>query len=797
MRYIPLILASALFALTVNAQNSEVAYGRCNRTLGLNNVRNLPDSQLKLIGDRISANGLPDKATAKQLLQTNCARANSMRHQSGDQSRISTANYNASDTIFWETWSGWDQMTMPWIPTTPNKWSTKSGIADLTPYIADNSCPTWTVYEGDGYYVPYATDGAQMLLCMFGAEVLGADGSTILTPAPQQDEWIVSPTINAIEGSNYLSFDICFSPWNTHYFIEDNDTLFDTSRIAYDVEVMITTNTRSASYDASNYDVVFRLSEEVDRLIAATDMNDDAAVGQLLYMMWKHIRIPLADYDGNNIRIALRYTGTKGGSVLVDAIRVSDLLPVAMYDIPQGAFYWGFSNEMYSMTNDQVPYKFAFIPAYTPSIWRNLSNQDAQDYIWTYTDGEGNAQSTDIDLTMPAQTPSNLVEMPKLLANAGRRADEAALGYFRAGGATQINYDNGMTVTYNVGNYDLMHSWWTAEIGNAGSGMYAFGSNSGSFWAQASNYRFNNVDGVGNFFEKPLSPYVFNEVSLPLGDYLNLGATLACTIYKVIDGFISDEVIAQSVFNPNDTNPRGAATLVPNTAGMYCLQFFFDTPLVIDDAIFIVIDGFDNSNMISIAPIAQALNHDNGLGYAFVKLGTQNGGYQYVEVAGALASVDGGSNMEVSMCIGLNAIYPYLVCQDGEAFCANNNGDSKEFAIDTYWSPEEWTITCDNVWFTAEPIMDATSQKASLRITVDELPDDVEGRNGTVTINALGCEETILVLQGSDADGIIIVPENSTEDVLFTLSGQPIDAENAHGGVFIAKKNGKFIKIVR
>lgn len=797
------LTASAQTAtISKNVQKPTVSTNKVNRTLGLNNFRNLPDAQLKQIGDRVSANGHPTRSTAAKLFSKSKSSRMAKASSTIVDSHLVSANYQASDTVFWEGFEFMDSEDRPYIPTNLNKWSTKSNIENLTPYIASGLCPTWTTYQGDGYYVPYAKEGDLMLVCMFGGEAYSSDGTTVIAPAPQQDEWLVSPTINGVSKDNYLSFDICYAPWDTHYFIEGTDSVFDRSRVAYDVDVLISTSTRTTSYNADDYTRVYRLSEMVDKEIAHVDMNDNEAVDNLLYMNWHRIQIPLAEYDGKNIRVAFRYTGTKGGSVLIDAVRVSDLLPVANYDIPRGSLYWGFSNEMYAMTNDQNLAKVALVPAYVPTVWNNLSNEDSKDFIWTYS-VDGNSQQTkDTDLTMPGMKPSPMIEMPKLQSSSGLRSDEVTAGTFKVGGNTQMSYDNGQVVNYNVGNYDLTKSWWTAEIGQPGSAQYAFGTGSGSFWASNSNYRYNNVDGVANYFEKPQSPYVFNEVTLPLGDCLNLGAPLACTIYKVdADGIVTDEVLAQSIYNPADAKTKGSCTPIPGTAGMYCLKFVFDDAIVVNDAIFVSIDGFNNPNLIAIAPVAQALNHDNGIGYAFVKLNTQNNGYQFVEVAGALSSVDGGSNMNVSMCISMNAVFPYLNAEEGDIFAANSNGETKSFTIDSYWNPQkDWTISTSDSWIKAESVIDEVAQTVSLKITADALPSDKDGRFGTVKISALGCEQLITVLQGSEVTGIegVANAKNFNDiDGTYTLAGQRINSSDAKNGIFLVKKNGKFVKVIK
>ncbi len=784
------LLGALLCAVTLgtNAQPNQEAglvrasafsADRYQRPLGLNQFRNLPDQLLQQVGRKVSAQGVPTKAAAKAMMEK--AMPGMGRMPKVSPRRV--GSYVASDTIFWESFEGWDQETMPWIPTDVNKWSTQSNIADLTPYLTSGSCPTWTTYQGDGYYVPYALHGDQMLVCMFGGEAYAADGVTVIAPAPEQDEWIVSPTINGVEGSHYLSFDICYSPWQTHYFVEGEKEVFDPKRESYDVEVLITTNTRSVSYNAENYTKVFDLTEEVDRLLAATDMTDDEAVGQLLYMRWDHVQIPLEEYAGKNIRVALRYKGSKGGSVLVDGIRVSDLLPVARYELPEGSFYWGFSETAKLFQS----LKMGLIPAYVPTVWENYSNADSRSFAWSFLDADGNeGNSTDYNLTLPAQPSSNLVDMPKLTAIAGKRSDVFGDGYYKAGGNAAYAAE-GVTENFYVGNFDPTKQYWTGEISAPGTQKaYAFGSGSGSFYGALSNYTFNAVDGIGNFYEAPAAPYVFNTVMLPLGEFFNLGATLACTIYKVEGGNqITDEVIAQ-------------ATVTDGTqiAGGWFLQFNFTEPIVVDDAIFVLIDGFSNANLLEIAPLSQALNHDSDKSYAFVKLNAAEGGFGIIDVANLLAGLEGSSNMCVSHCIGMNAVFPYVHAMEGDVFTVADQGETKTYTIDSYWAPTDLTVESAD-WAKAEMIVDEAAQTISLKIVAEALPAGVSGRSAEVKIKGLGCEQVITVLQGTEVTGIHgLQADGASLNGTFNLSGQRVNDAGAHG-LFLMKKNGKYVKVVK
>lgn len=797
------IAASAQTTVNSGMVSNSLKANRYNRPLGLNSVRNLPDEQLQKIGERVSANGFPAKAKAVRMIKEAESKIAGKRlaKANGVSTPMAFANYQESDTLFWETFAAWDsEHSMPYVPTAPNRWATKSNIADITPYLSSGSCPTWTMYQGDGYYVPYATDGDYMLVCMFGEEAYGSDGTTVIAPAPMQDEWIVSPAINAIQGTNYLSFDICYSPYNTHSFVENGEDVFDMNRVAYDVEVLVGSNMRSASYNADDYESVYKLSSEADKQIIAAG-NDDEKLAQLLYMNWRHIQIPLSKFEGNNIRVAFRYTGTKGGAVMVDAIRVSDLLPTALFERPEGSLYLGYSPDA-ALLN--VP--FALMPAYRESVWTNYSNDDSKDFLWRYSVNGESGTSKERDLVMPAVNPSNFESWPTLQASAGVRVDEyngGSITGIKAGGDASIYLDQTIgVVDFSVGNFNPVKLTWSAAVGQ---GQSAFGTGGESFWAQMSNYYYNKVNGIANVFEAPTSPYVFTQVIQAFEDFLSMGAKVACTVYRATDlggGAlrVEDEVIAQTTSITEKQITGGGTTVI----------FNFDKPVVIDCPIAISIDGFDDANLWTALPLAQALNHDSQKGYGFVILRNKNGNVEWVEIAGAMsANEDPSKNMEVSFCMGMNAIFPYIHSNDGDVFVVENAGGKKSFDIETYWNPNgagagavdpKWTVTCSDNWFTAETVVDDNTKTVSLNVTANALPADVKGRHGSVTISALGCEEVITVLQGEDVtavDGMTIAGNVNGMDGVYTISGQRINSANAKNGIFLQKKNGKFEKVLK
>lgn len=807
-------IAAAIVAITASAQNVATQTNLNKATykgkIGLTHVRNASDAQLSAVGKHISSIAMPTKAQTAQMLKKAVANTPAKAKQdkaATTRSYMAAANYASSDTLFHESWEGWDGQTFAWVPSS---W-TRFENFDKSVYIseADGMCPTWMVFETDGYYMPYATDGRRVLMCMFGTEVLGADSTTVIAPAPEQNEWIVSPTVSAIQATNFITFDLAYSPLYSHLFVENNEPIIDMNRLAYDVEVLVTTSTRSASNNEANYTKVFKLSDVVDEMMSGADLKDSTTLALLMNMRWQHFKLPLKDFAGKNIRVAFRYKGSKAGTVLLDAVRISDMLPVAMFDRPEGSFYMGFSDE--ARLNYQ---KNVLMPAYTETQWTNYSNLDADTFLWSWKEGEETSTANDYDLILPARKPGGM-EWPTLQASADTRSDvfsggadvivnsmtiHSDHGTAKIGGNALLSYNDGTSFNFALGNFDPTKLYWLGEISNTGN-AYAFGTGSGAFWAGMTNYKYNAVNGIANVYDTPAAPYVFNNVTLPLGNFFNMGAPIVCTVYKAKDlGFgaleVTDEVLGQA-----------SVTEGAPISGGYILNFDFPNVMVIDHPIAISITGFDNPNLLDLAPLSQAKNHDSNRGYSFVLLKNQtSGGIWWCEIASALASVEGTGNMEISHCIGMNAVFPYMKSLDGDVVEALTTGETKTLDIDSYWYPEKkdaqdlmngWTVECSDSWISTEVIIDEEAHKSLLKVTAEALPSGVEGRTATVTIKATGCQEVITIKQG-ETSGIqgVTIDGFTTATGTYNIAGQRVNSNNAKNGIFIQNRGGKLVKTV-
>lgn len=819
-------LLTAIISLSASAQIHSVQVNLNQNAykgkLGISNLQNPSDNQLKELGKRVSSIPMPTKAATMSMMKKAMAQRPSMAKalKGGNiANSFSTANYTPADTVYSEGWESWDAKTFSWVPAA---WKRFVNFNEET-YIseADGRCPTWMAFETDGYYLPYATEGRYVMMCMFGEEVMGQDGKTVLAPAPEQDEWIVSPVVNNVQKTNYLIFDLAYSPIYTHAFTELVDTtyktVFDLNRVAYDVEVLITTSTRTSTNNEENYTKVFKLSDAVDELLNSIDIEDEKNAALLNNMRWNHFKISLADYADKNIRVAFRYKGSKGGVVMLDAVRVSDMLPVAKFDRPEGSFYMGFSDDARLNYSKNV-----LMPAYVPTQWTNYSNNDSEAFVWTYKINDSSAQSTDVNLTMPGVSPT-LVEWPTLQANAGVRADQynggsdinvngqvvhSASGIAKVGGDANFTYEGGLSINFGLGNFDPTKLYWSGEVSQSGTDhIYAFGTGSGPFWSDLTDHKYNAVTGIANVYDQPASPYVFNKVMMPLSDFFNMGANIVCTIYKAQELengglLVTDEVLGQT------TATDAPAIMRDGKVGGYIMNFEFPNLMVVDTPICIEVSGFDNQNLLDLAPVTQALNHDSNKGYSFVLLKNQEtGNTWWCEIAGALSALEGPGNMEVSHCFGMNAVFPYLHSNKGDVIDVLTVGEQISVDIDSYWYPKKssatdqmngWEISCDANWLTVEPTINDKEQKAGIDVKAEALPEGIEGRVATVTIKALACEETITFVQGTVA-GIATptIDGFATAKGTYNISGQRVNRNTNSRGLYIENRGGKFVKVLR
>ncbi len=722
-----------------------------NYRVGLSHKLKFTDDDIQAMGEKCTPYGLPTiKQTVEAVNSYNTTVFSKSRTAKSVAEAATRGAYVAADTVMWESFESWDGSAFNYIP---EGW-TEFAASDSYVKADYGYNPTWSVYQTDGYNAPYATDGQYVGMISYGYDLYDED-SVLVQAAPEQDEWLVSSAVSAIASTHYLSFNLGYSPISMHYFMNGADFDVDFTRKSFDLEILVTTSTRRPSNDVADYVSVFKLSDVIANEIKEVG-TDSVSISKLMSFTWHSFNLPLKQFAGEDIRVAFRYTGKNGGTVLLDAVRVSDLLPMAKYAVPEGAFFYGFSQEHYVVGQQQA--SAVLLPADRQSVWMNTSNSDSRTYEWAYfQDGDADSVPSGVfkekNLVLPAHNACEMMYMPILTATGENRSNEfTKTGVFKYGGNTAMTYGD-IAVVHGAGNYDLTKGHWTAPLDGSNS-RFLFGTGSESFWTQHNSNLTGKVTGVANWYEQPASPYIISRIWLPLAQFNSVTTNIKfnCTIYKCRindEGILetTDEVIA-------NTSTTSKSVKENQVNGSYNMVFDFENPVVIDQPVLIYIDGFQNTNLLTIAPLAQALGHDSGVNYALISLETKNKSYWMAPLENIITNADGVGNAATSFCISSNAVYPYLYSKEGYAFAAENAGGEKTFECDTYFAPDTWTVEGMPAWAKFDKIVDEATSSVKVKFTVEALPADVTGRSANVKVVSECNEMTFTLLQGDKAVAI-------------------------------------------
>ena len=178
------------------------------------------------------------------------------------------------------------------------------------------------------------------------------------------------------------------------------------------------------------------------------------------------------------------------------------------------------------------------------------------------------------------------------------------------------------------------------------SGMMPYGSNYNGFWfGKNGGYNGVHVDGIAQAFEKPEHSYLLKEVLLYVyGLNVTADVDLQCKIYRI--NVIPNYQDTASVILPEEPGELiavGSAHLTPNATDDYDSLVPFtlytpddgdyswqvERPITIDDAIMVVIDGYNAPEMSAISSFSAMIgteHHiDDGYGErAYIKVGKDN-----------------------------------------------------------------------------------------------------------------------------------------------------------------------------
>ncbi|MDR1681792.1 MAG: T9SS type A sorting domain-containing protein [Candidatus Symbiothrix sp.] len=709
-----------------------------------------------------------------------------------------------NDTTLYEGFEDWDGTTPYWIPS---GW-TKEDLSELGEDFSWK--PAGGVSMGKKAVI-YPYRGSTLLF--IEPAYIGTDQIYFFEPS---EEWLETPAFTPKQYDK-LYFKLNY---NAGYMLinypllessKGEEAVFD--QINQEIEVHISTN------GGMSWTKVWTVLDDA-KTYSSDQLFDVAAYGA----SWSSFSIDLANYVGQNIMVGFRCNNIQEGGIFacLDEIRVSPPHPEAFYRRPQGYFYWTLSPEYYTVSA-------LFGPAYTPATWRNYSNRESEDFNWTFTDPETTTGYDQIDLqdiqptlTYPMKRMKDLPILEASATGAIPSTYQWAGNYLQTGGSTIVQIEGlDEPTTLGAGNYDINLGMDIGRFSNQYPDGTLFGSGNEPFW----NEEKIKLNGIANYFEKPLSKYIFDQ--LWINSYKFSGqpaAEMHIIIHRVVNGYLADTIATATCLGSEvQAVNLGKDKETQQDIVYYNIPFSFEPYLEIEDAILVEFKDYLNpSTVSSIAPILQSGNSPTGDCYAYI-LYTAEGQL----LLAPLSSVFGWYS---SFFFNMNVTHDFLHSTD-KLFDAPVEGETKSFYINCYYFPQAWwydDTKPDWVIF-EEALVDTETGVVELPVTVDPLPADTDGRNYNLKIHSPGASLVIQIKQGNadyDPSGISTVTTKATQVIrngsvfeltypaaaksvaVYNLTGQKVAeyALNANGhfsmpaanltqGVYVLKFNGTNVAV--
>ncbi len=488
--------------------------------------------------------------------------------------RLAPAKAEATASLY-ESFEDWDGQNDDWVPS---NWSRIVTADTLKNY--NGNC-TWHVSSAVPFG-PQPADGQYQAAC--NAAIQYDDNYTPITYP--QDEWLISPEVT-VKANEKLMFTAGYSPlflFNTTSGVDWSNMKFLKREVSATIKVMV----REAGGEWKQLLDVYDLYKDMDFETLFDDYSD---VDNYSYSL------PLADYVGKKVQVAFRYVGADGNVVGIDAVKIGVPQPQAAYQRPQGAFFFGFSDD-YKFLSDKDGNGLMLTPAYTDLTWKNTSNNESESFSWQYDTPDSQVgTSTDEDLTVnyPADytTAYNWFNIPTLTASAEGATDSkykwSGLG-FQAGGHAQYTGSDNTTTQYGVGNYDINNKFYQIQAAD-NQPLYGYFDGIDKVWATMFGVDSAHLYGIANYFNEPLHTYSLSKVSVMGKGEFASDALLKLNVIELDENGQLGDTIASATCKGADV----IQTNVGSGTNYASIPFKFSEAVSVDTPILVVLEGFDNS----------------------------------------------------------------------------------------------------------------------------------------------------------------------------------------------------------
>lgn len=672
-----------------------------------------------------------------------------------------------------------------WVP---EGWSQESKTNP--PHVAPEgkgTCLVWEATKGDGFTSAYSGTYVERV------QVSIADFTTDpITFAEQQDEWLITKAITPKTG-DYLTFQLCYSPFFTLF----NESTMDFSSVNNILEVLVTTD------DGKTWEKVWDVLDDA-RSYTVDELWDD---GSSFVRPYHLMLVNISKYVGKNIKIAFRYYGINGESMMLDDVKVGEATPTAAATAPNAVFPIGLSLDGYNLSDGSGNVlNLALAPYKTSLEWTNVSPA-FESCTWTYPDEEGNETTSSSKNLEAPEYGFGQYDAPSLVTKIGSKTSDAAKLYdaVQYGGSVMLrNGDNYMS--FDAAMYDLNRLVSKkAKFLLARNGVFGMGATSDATWNQLLETEGMKVTGMGMFIPQPAAPYTLssaNAVVYYTAGKLTDKSQLKATVYKVEDDG-SFTAMAEGYCSPSEiykadeeSYPKAVFYFEREIDGLPTqAELFVDYPIVIQfSADLAEGEEFDFVNAFDSAPKEVENN-------VYVFFNDASGTRKMINTT-ALSLEDGSA--AAGLYASFDATYSWLRSEE-DAFEAKPAGDSKTFDLDSYYNlvsskgENLATATGEGLgdWYTVSFANGSDTEPAKMTVTVNALPEGTDVRSSYFDVEVFGMMKRFYVAQHSEAGvsglavsatkafvnggNIVVSSPKATSVAVYNVAGQKV-AEQAFAG---------------
>lgn len=571
----------------------------------------------------------------------------------------------------------------------------------------------------------------------------------------------------------------------------------DFSSVNNILEVLVTTD------DGKTWEKVWDVLDDA-RSYTEDELWDD---GSSFVRPYHPMLVNISKYVGKNIKIAFRYYGINGESMMLDDVKVGEATPTAAATAPNAVFPIGLSLDGYNLNDGSGNVlNLALAPYKTSLEWTNVSPA-YESCTWTYPDEEGNETTSSSKNLEAPEYGFGQYGAPSLVTKIGSKTSDATKLYdaVQYGGSVMIK-DGDNYLSFDAAMYDLNRLVSKkAKFSLARDGVFGMGATSDATWNQLLKTEGMKVTGMGMFIPQPAAPYTLssaNAVVYYTAGKLTDKSQLKATVYKVEDDG-SFTAMAEGYCSPSEiykaddkSYPKAIFYFEREIDGLPTqAELFVDYPIVIQfSADLAEGEEFDFVNAFDSAPNEVENN-------VYVFFNDAEGTRKMINTTG-LSFEDGSA--AAGLYASFDATYSWLR-SDEDAFEAKPAGESKTFDLDSYYNlvnskgENLATATGEGLgdWYTVSFANGSGTEPAKMTVTVNALPEGTDVRSSYFDVEVFGMKKRFYVAQHSEAGvsdlavsatkafvnggNIVVSSPKATRVAVYNVAGQKV-AEQAFAG---------------